>query len=68
MLIRMLQTRIGTKDGFSIKLYFEDIEYEVADGMGSFFCRNGWAEKIACDIPTDRMGKAINRILTTRKA
>lgn len=46
MLIKMLQTRRGSEDAFSVKVYEKGKEYNVAATMGCYFIRKGWAEEV----------------------
>jgi hypothetical protein len=44
MLIKMLQTRRGTEDGFSIQQFFKDQEYDVRDNLACAFIAAGYAQ------------------------
>ena len=46
MKIRMLQTRGGTEDGFSVRQYQTGQEYEVTHSLGCYFTNLGFAENI----------------------
>ena len=39
----MLQSRRGSEDGFSVKMYEEGKEYDVADTLARRFIAQGWA-------------------------
>jgi len=43
MKIKMLETRRGTEDGFTIKTYLCDEEYDVCDFLGKSFFAAGFA-------------------------
>lgn len=43
MKIIMLQTRYGSEDGFTVRLFHQNQEYEVADSLGADFVRVGAA-------------------------
>lgn len=52
MRIKMLETRRGTEDGFTVREYARGKEYELAptergEELGIVFMREGWAEAIA---------------------
>ena len=46
VMIRMLQSRKGTEDGFIIKQYEENYCYEVRENTARGFFAAGWAEKL----------------------
>ena len=43
--IRMLETRKGTEDGFTIKEFYEGQNYDVREGLARSFFLAGYAEK-----------------------
>jgi len=43
MKIIMLKTRYGSEDGFAVRLFHQNQEYEVADSLGAYFVRVGVA-------------------------
>lgn len=43
MKIRMLETRRGTEDGFSVRQYFANEEYDVRPHLARAFLAAGWA-------------------------
>jgi len=43
MKIIMLQTRYGSEDGFSVRLFRQNQEYEIAETLGAHFVRVGAA-------------------------
>lgn len=45
MRVRMLQTRRGTEDGFTIRQYMQDVEYDMGDGLAYAFIAAGFAMK-----------------------
>ena len=46
MRIRMLETRRGTENGFTINRYERDKEYEMGDSLASAFIAAGFAVKV----------------------
>ncbi len=44
MKILMLQTRYGSEDGFVVRRFTQNQEYEVADSLGVYFVRIGAAQ------------------------
>lgn len=46
MRIKMLQTRRGTEDGFSVQQFFKDHEYDVRDNLACAFIAAGFAEPV----------------------
>jgi len=45
MLIKMLNTRYGSEDGFVVNLYKKDTIYEISDSLGDFFIKRGQAKE-----------------------
>lgn len=43
MRVRMLETRSGTEDGYTIRRYLADEEYDLADGLARAFLAAGFA-------------------------
>jgi hypothetical protein len=41
MKIIMLQTRYGSEDGFAVRLFRKNQEYEIAETLGAHFVRVG---------------------------
>ncbi len=52
MIIKMLESRKGTEDGFSIQQFFKDEIYAVRENLGRTFNANGWA---TTKIPEDEL-------------
>lgn len=50
MRIKVLETRRGCEDGFTIRRYLKGEVYDVAELTACMFLRNGWA---FCDLPED---------------
>lgn len=46
MLIRMLQTRRGTEDGFTVRQYFAGEVYEMREHLAWLFLKKGWAVRM----------------------
>jgi hypothetical protein len=46
VLIRMLQTKKGTEDGFIVKQYYAGQKYIVKDSLARYFFSLGYAEKL----------------------
>ena len=46
MHIKMLQTRRGSPDGFTVALYDAGDVYDVGDSLGTRFVRDGWATEL----------------------
>lgn len=51
MRIKMLTTQRGSPDGVQVNTYEADETYEVPDGLGGVFVREGWAEEVAAPVP-----------------
>jgi hypothetical protein len=58
MRIKMIETRRGSEDGFSIKLFEAGQEYDVRHTMGVDFIRKGWAK----DVDTRSMDELFNEM------
>lgn len=43
MRVIMLETRRGTEDGFTLRLYHENTEYLLAEGLARQFIQQGYA-------------------------
>lgn len=43
MRIIMLQTRYGSEDGFVVRRFVKNQEYEMADSLAAYFIRHGLA-------------------------
>lgn len=43
MKILMIQTRYGSEDGFVVRRFIENQEYEMADSLAAYFIRIGVA-------------------------
>lgn len=55
MKIKMLQTRRGTEDGFKVRQFEKDGQYDVSDSLGRAFINGGWAIKAeGCQLMTER--------------
>lgn len=48
MQILMLQTRYGSEDGFVVRQFSQNNQYEVADSLGTYFIRIGAAQFYCC--------------------
>lgn len=46
MLIKMLQTKRGTEDGFSLQVFEEGKTYDVRDNMGARFNQSGYSAPV----------------------
>jgi hypothetical protein len=46
MRVRMLETRRGTEDGFTIRQYMRGMEYDMGDGLAYAFIAAGMAMKV----------------------
>lgn len=46
MRIIMLQTRYGSEDGFVVRRFVKNQEYEMADSLAAYFIRYGLAAGI----------------------
>jgi len=46
VLIRMLQTRKGTEDGFVVKQFYAGTVYRVRENLARTFFAAGYAEKV----------------------
>lgn len=46
MNIKMLETRLGTVDGFTVREYVKGDQYEVGADLGAAFVGEGCAEEI----------------------
>ena len=44
MKIIMLQTRYGSEDGFVVRRFLQNHQYEIADSLGAYFIRLGVAK------------------------
>ncbi len=44
MTVIMLQTRYGSEDGFVVRRFLQNQEYEIADSLGEYFIRIGVAQ------------------------
>lgn len=45
MLIKMLQTRRGCEDGFTVKQYYKDEIYDLRDTLAIYFIINKYAKQ-----------------------
>jgi hypothetical protein len=43
MRIKMLETRRGSEDGFTVRRFEEGEQYDVAEGLARQFLKDGWA-------------------------
>lgn len=43
MRIIMLSTRYGSEDGFVVRRFLQNHQYEIADSLGAYFVRTGAA-------------------------
>jgi hypothetical protein len=51
MKIIMLQTRYGSEDGFVVRRFLQNNEYEIADSLAHQFIRSGISRHPAGDKP-----------------
>lgn len=48
--IKMLQTRQGCEDGFTVRQFVEGEIYEVRESLARSFFAAGWAEKVSAKV------------------
>ena len=46
MKIRMIQTRLGTEDGFIVREYKCGTEYEIVEHLAKYFLNAGFAKQL----------------------
>lgn len=51
MKIQMTETRRGTENGFTVRLYLEGYTYEVEDHLARAFFAAGWAKPVRAKKP-----------------
>ena len=42
----MFETRYGSEDGFVVRRFMQNQEYEIADSLGAYFMRSGVCKNI----------------------
>lgn len=62
MRLRMLETRRGTEDGFTIRLYEAGCEYDIADTLARSFIADGVGVQVLVTQRTLRRKKLGRRI------
>lgn len=51
MLIKMLETRRGSEDGFVVRRFMQGETYDVADSLAKRFLNDGWAYNAEPEAP-----------------
>ncbi len=46
MQVLMLSTRYGSEDGFVVRRFLQNHQYEMADSLGAYFIRLGVAKSL----------------------
>lgn len=49
MRVKMLETRRGTEDGYTIRKYYRNEEYEMSDSLARAFLAAGFAVRVLPD-------------------
>lgn len=57
MKVRMLETRCGTENGYTIRRYYADEIYEIADGLAQSFLAAGFAVRLPNDNDAPKIQK-----------
>ena len=46
MKIKMLETRVGSPDGVTVRSYARGEQYELPDGLAQVFIDEGWGKQV----------------------